>query len=60
VTVVVRQLTSLVAGHMWFLDDGKQVSEGSGPIKKASNNVAELTAAIKGLEYTKKHFPSVT
>lgn len=38
------------------LDNGQQVCEHSGAINMASNNTAELTAAIKGLEYAKKYF----
>ncbi len=31
--------------------DGTKVYEGSGSLKDASNNVAELTAALEGLQY---------
>lgn len=35
--------------------EGIKVAEGSGHIPKATNNVAELTAAISGLEYVATH-----
>lgn len=35
--------------------EGVKVAEGSGHIPKATNNVAELTAAISGLEYIATH-----
>ena len=34
---------------------GVKVAEGSGHLPKATNNVAELTAAISGLEYVATH-----
>lgn len=34
---------------------GVKVAEGSGHLPKATNNVAEITAAIAGLEYIKTH-----
>ena len=34
---------------------GVKVAEGSGHIPKATNNVAEITAAISGLEYVTTH-----
>jgi|ERR1051325_10570807 ribonuclease HI len=33
-----------------IIRDGVKVSEGSGHLQKATNNVAEITAAIRGLE----------
>lgn len=33
--------------------DGQKTSEGSGGLKNCTNNVAELTAALKGLEFVK-------
>ena len=39
------------------LDNGEQICEYSGALPKASNNEAELTAAIKGLKHVKKNFP---
>jgi ribonuclease HI len=35
--------------------NGIKVAEGSGHLPKATNNVAELTAAISGLEYAASH-----
>lgn len=35
--------------------EGVKVAEGSGYIAKATNNVAEITAAISGLEYVATH-----
>ena len=35
--------------------DGTKVYEESGSLEDASNNVAELTAALKGLEYVDSH-----
>lgn len=37
--------------------DGVKVHEGSGGIPKSTNNVAELTAALEGLEYAKANYP---
>jgi len=34
---------------------GVKVAEGSGHLQKATNNVAEITAAIAGLEYVSTH-----
>jgi ribonuclease HI len=34
-----------------ILVDGNKITEGSGHLAKATNNVAELTAAIRGLEH---------
>jgi ribonuclease HI len=42
-----------------ILVDGIKYTEASGHIPKATNNVAELTAAISGLEYVKQH-PSLS
>ena len=38
--------------------DGQKVHEGSGGILKATNNVAELTAALSGLEYCATTYPT--
>ena len=37
------------------LVDGVKYTEASGFLGKATNNIAELTAAISGLEYVKQH-----
>ena len=50
--------THLPGGYGFVvLDNGELVYQGSGPLKEASNNVAELTAAIEGLKYVKDTFP---
>jgi ribonuclease HI len=41
-----------------MLVDGIQCTDGSGYLKKATNNVAELQAAIKGLECAKAYMKS--
>lgn len=43
-------------GYGWvMIVDGIKIDEGSGYLKKASNNVAELTAAIRGLDNVELH-----
>lgn len=47
-------IASLPGGWAFVvLVDGIKVTEGSGHIPKATNNVAEITAAISGLEFVK-------
>ncbi len=52
-------LTHLAGGWGYvILENGEQVSEDSGHIEKASNNIAELMAAIKGMEHAIKKYPN--
>lgn len=47
-------IASLPGGWAFvILVDGVKVTEGSGHLAKATNNVAEITAAISGLEFVK-------
>lgn len=47
-------------GYGWrIVVDGVPVKDGSGYLPKATNNVAEITAAIAGLEEVKKLYPNL-